>query len=111
MPRADWLTLLCFVNVKVSVLQQLADDRLDVFADIAGLRQRCTVTYGKRDVETSRQDLREESLPCTSSNADISVTWPEPDQQRSHIPTLPQPCWVMGFVQISKSSLGDREEM
>ena len=62
--RTGLLTLLSLVYVEVCILQQFADDRLDVFADITSLRQRRAVTDGKWDVETSRQDLGKERLPC-----------------------------------------------
>ena len=62
--NSTWLlTLLCLVNVEISILQQFADDRLDIFADVTCLRQRRAVTYGKRDVKTTSQDLGKESLP------------------------------------------------
>jgi len=51
------VTVLSLVDVEVGVLQQFADNRLDVFADVAGLRQRRTVTDCKRHVQTPRQYL------------------------------------------------------
>src|SRR4051812_9903165 len=50
------------VDVVVAVLQQLLDDVLDVFADIAGFRQRGRVRDHERDVEQSRQRLGEQRL-------------------------------------------------
>ncbi len=47
------------VDVVVAVLQQLLDDVLDVLADIAGFRQRGRVGDYKRNIQQSRQGLRE----------------------------------------------------
>jgi len=51
------VTVLSLVDVEVGVLQQFADNRLDVFADVARLRQRRTVTDCKRHIQTPRQYL------------------------------------------------------
>ena len=62
-------TLLSLVDIEVGILQQFADDRLDVFTDVARLRQRRTVTDGKRHVKTPRQDLRQERLSYRQQSA------------------------------------------
>jgi hypothetical protein len=50
------------LDVVVGVLQQLQDDVLDVFTDIAGFRQRRGIRHRERHVEDSRQRLRQQRL-------------------------------------------------
>jgi len=69
----EFITLLSLVDVKVSILQQLADDRLDVFTNITSLRQCRTVTDGKWYVQTPCQDLCQERLTCTQWDINTTV--------------------------------------
>lgn len=51
------------LDVKVAVLQQLEDDRLDILAHIACLCQHCAVADGKRHVQDARQRPSQQCFP------------------------------------------------
>ena len=52
------------LDVEVRGLDQLEEDVLDVLADVAGLGQRRRVGDRERDVQDSRQRLRQQRLPA-----------------------------------------------
>src|SRR6266404_2560101 len=53
------------LDIVVGRLQQLQDDVLDVFADIAGFRQRRRIRHRERHIENPRQRLRQQRLART----------------------------------------------
>src|SRR5258708_19737574 len=65
--------LLGFLHVAIGGLQELQDDVFDVFADVAGLRQRSGVDNGERYIEHARKRLREERLArsCRANQQNI----------------------------------------
>ncbi len=50
------------LDIIVRGLEQLEDDVLDVFADIAGFGQRRCIRHGERHIENARQRLRQQRL-------------------------------------------------
>ena len=52
-------------DVVIRRLQQLQNDILDIFADIAGFGQRCRISHRERNVEDTRQRLRQQRLAAT----------------------------------------------
>ena len=67
------------LDVMVSVLQQAHDDVLYILADIPSLRERGGVRYRERDVEDSRQRLRQESLAAAGRTEQQDVRFLELD--------------------------------
>ena len=55
-----------FLNLVITILQQLLDDVLDILADIAGFGERSRIGNHEGNVEQSRQGLREKRLARAS---------------------------------------------
>jgi hypothetical protein len=57
--------VLGLLDIVIALLQQLLDDILDVFADVAGFGQRGCIGNHERDIQLPRQGLRQQRLAGT----------------------------------------------